>query len=136
MKENKKGFTLIELLAVIVILAIIALIATPLVMKAINTAREGSAKASANNFVSAVEHSYAMAILEGKDIILDEDNTLTNTDEESGLTIEVKGDKPKSYSLVFSNEGTVIDGTVETNGYTVTIGANGTATEAIKVKNN
>ena len=39
---NKKGFTLIELLAVIVILAIIALIATPLVLSLINNAKEGS----------------------------------------------------------------------------------------------
>ena len=33
---NKKGFTLIELLAVIVILAIIALIATPIILGIIN----------------------------------------------------------------------------------------------------
>lgn len=42
MKQNKKGFTLIELLAVIVILAIIALIATPLIMDVINDAKEGA----------------------------------------------------------------------------------------------
>lgn len=36
---NNKGFTLIELLAVIVILAIIALIATPIVLGIINDAR-------------------------------------------------------------------------------------------------
>ena len=40
MKE--KGFTLIELLAVIVVLAVIALIATPLVMNAIEDARKGT----------------------------------------------------------------------------------------------
>ena len=43
MKSNQKGFTLIELLAVIVILAVIALIATPLVMGVINRARENAA---------------------------------------------------------------------------------------------
>lgn len=37
---NKKGFTLIELLAVIVILAVIALIATPVIMNAISSAKE------------------------------------------------------------------------------------------------
>ena len=36
---KNKGFTMIELLAVIVILAIIALIATPVVIKTINNAR-------------------------------------------------------------------------------------------------
>ena len=40
----KKGFTLIELLAVIVILAIIALIATPIVLGIINEARDNSRK--------------------------------------------------------------------------------------------
>ena len=35
MKEKNKGFTLIELLAVIVILALIALIATPIILNVI-----------------------------------------------------------------------------------------------------
>ena len=42
----KKGFTLIELLAVIVILAIIALIATPIVIDIINDTKLGSVKPS------------------------------------------------------------------------------------------
>ena len=42
--KNKKGFTLIELLAVIVVLAIIALIATPIVMNTIKNAKKGAAK--------------------------------------------------------------------------------------------
>ena len=40
--NKKSGFTLIELLAVIVILAVIALIATPLIMGVIDDARKGS----------------------------------------------------------------------------------------------
>ena len=43
----RKGFTLIELLAVIVILAVIALIATPLIMNVINDAKKNSYKDSA-----------------------------------------------------------------------------------------
>ena len=51
----KKGFTLIELLAVIVILAIIALIATPMILGVIETARKGAAKTSALGYLDAVE---------------------------------------------------------------------------------
>ena len=53
MKERtskNKGFTLIELLAVIVILAVIALIATPLIMRVINNARKNSSKDNAYGF--------------------------------------------------------------------------------------
>ena len=51
------GFTLIELLAVIVILAIIALIATPIILKIINNVREESNKRSIELYVSAVKNS-------------------------------------------------------------------------------
>ena len=44
MKLNKKGFTLIELLAVIVILAIIMLIATPIILNVVEDARQGAAR--------------------------------------------------------------------------------------------
>jgi len=39
---KKKGFTLIELLAVIVILAVIAIIVTPMVMNTIESSRANS----------------------------------------------------------------------------------------------
>ena len=42
--KNKRGFTLSKLLAVIVILAIIALIATPIVLNMINEAIRSSVK--------------------------------------------------------------------------------------------
>lgn len=62
MKENK-GFTLIELLAVIVILAIIALIATPVIMKIINDSRQSAAEESAKLMVSQAELAYNAAYL-------------------------------------------------------------------------
>ena len=55
MFQKKKGFTLIELLAVIVILAVIALIATPLIMNVINDAKKNSFKDSAYGIIKAVE---------------------------------------------------------------------------------
>jgi len=55
---NKKGFTLIELLAVIVILAIIALIATPIILGIIEDAREGAKERSAELIANSVELAY------------------------------------------------------------------------------
>ena len=50
----KQGFTLIELLAVIVILAVIALIATPIILNIIEDARKQSAKSSAELYVDGL----------------------------------------------------------------------------------
>ena len=56
MKRNK-GFTLVELLAVIVILAVIALIATPVVLSMIESSRKGAAESSMLSYTQAVENT-------------------------------------------------------------------------------
>ncbi len=56
MKSNMKGFTLIELLAVIVILAVIALITTPIVLGIINDAKEAANLRSVEAYAKAVEY--------------------------------------------------------------------------------
>ena len=58
---KSKGFTLIELLAVIVILAIIALIATPIVLGIIDESKTNTSKVSAQYIVDAVESAYSIA---------------------------------------------------------------------------
>lgn len=65
MKRNQKGFTLIELLAVIVILAIIALIATPMVLKYIEQSRKGAAERSTEAVAKAAETAYLTAVMNG-----------------------------------------------------------------------
>jgi len=60
---NKKGFTLIELLAVIVILAIIALIATPIILGIIEDTRNSAKSRSAELVVSGVELAYQTAFM-------------------------------------------------------------------------
>jgi len=66
----KKGFTLIELLAVIVILAIIALIATPIILGIINDAREESNERSVELYASAIKNAIAAHQLrKGKEVL-------------------------------------------------------------------
>lgn len=63
--KSKNGFTLIELLAVIVILAIIALIATPIVLNIIERAREGAARSSAYGVIDAARLAYTESMMDG-----------------------------------------------------------------------
>ena len=65
---NNKGFTLIELLAVIVILAIIALIATPIILGIINDTRASASERSAELIVSNVELAYSTAYMKDGNI--------------------------------------------------------------------
>ena len=67
-RRIEKGFTLIELLAVIVILAIIALIATPRIMGAIEQARKEAFRNDVYGIVKAVEKGYMKRQLENEKI--------------------------------------------------------------------
>ena len=113
---KKKGFTLIELLAVIVILAIIALIATPIVMNTIENAKKGAAERSAENYLSAVETEVAKqridgVVLEGEYTIQEDGNLCpageTCTDE-TEIKIDMSGNKPSSGIINIEN-GKVVD---------------------------
>ena len=83
---KKKGFTLIELLAVIVILAIIALIATPIILNIISDSKEESNKRSVELYGKAVENAVAKYQLNNNESI---SGTFTTTD---GKTL-TKGEK-------------------------------------------
>ena len=81
--KKKKGFTLIELVAVLVILAIIALIVTPLVMSIIRKAKIAADKRS----VDAYGRSIELAIAE---YLMDTGDFPTSINQ---LTIEYSGDE-------------------------------------------
>ncbi len=108
MKE-KRGFTLIELLAVIVILAIIALIATPIVLSLISRARKGAAEDSGYGLRKAAQLYYTSSLLNATSF---EEITFkcngTSCKEKDATTGEQKtGDDAKVLS---------IDGTIPDNG--------------------
>ncbi len=125
---KKKGFTLIELLAVIVVLAIIALIATPIVLNLINNAKEGAAKSSATAYVKAVENGVVQELVKnsngkytGKFKV---DSTglklVSDTDNNVKITVDVSGKLPKENSYVVLGEnGTVVSAYFTIDSYNV-----------------
>ena len=82
-KFKMKGFTLIELITVLVIMAILALIVTPLVMSIIRKARVSADRRSIDAYGRSIELAIAGYLL---------DNGTFPTDI-SQLTIEYSGDK-------------------------------------------
>jgi len=62
---KKKGFTLVELLATIVILSVIALIATPIVLNVIEKSKKSSLVASANGLIESANMYYSNQIING-----------------------------------------------------------------------
>ena len=117
MKEKNKGFTLVELLAVIVILALIALIATPIILNVINDAKKQAAKDSAYGYMDAVEKYIVSSELEDKSI---KDGTYRVEDLNS-MGVSVKGSIPDNGNIEIKNKEVKrydigIDGYVVSNG--------------------
>ena len=117
MKEKNKGFTLVELLAVIVILALIALIATPIILNVINDAKKQAAKDSAYGYMDAVEKYIVSSELEDKRI---QDRTYS-VEELNSMGVSVKGSTPDNGNIEIKNSSVKsydigIDGYVVSNG--------------------
>ena len=115
MKEKNKGFTLVELLAVIVILALIALIATPIILNVINDAKKQAAKDSAYGYMDAVEKYIVSSELEDKSIT---DGTYSVEDLNS-MGVSVKGSTPDSGNIEIK-EGAVKSYNLGIDGYYIT----------------
>ena len=124
--KNKYGFTLIELLAVIVVLAIIALIATPIVMNTIKRSKKGAAERSADNYIKQVETAVAEErlskneVLEGEYQITSDGNLCrdksASCSDDNKIKIEMSGTKPTSGKIKITN------GSVDQSSSSMTIG--------------
>lgn len=86
---NKKGFTLIELLAVIVILAILMLLATPSVLKIMNNAKSNAADTEVLTLLKAAQTQYASdAASEGSTEVTYSSKTSKKLDIDGGGGLE------------------------------------------------
>ena len=116
---KRKGFTLIELLAVIVVLAIIALIATPIVMNTIKNAKKGAAERSADNYIKQVETAVAESRIDGTKIAngdyqIQSDGNLCpasgcGENDKNKITIDMSGNKPTSGRIKIKNNAVLSD---------------------------
>ena len=79
----KKGFTLIELLAVIIILAIIALIATPIILNVIEDARKSTGKSEASMILSGINNYCATSAMKNQ-----LDGSIDICNDTDGVTID------------------------------------------------
>lgn len=108
MRKNSKGFTLIELLAVIVVLAIIALIATPIVLNLIDRARIGAAESSSTAYVKAFENGILSEMVDNPTMTICDSYTVsgktaTCASGSATITVDVDGTVPKSGTITMAD---------------------------------
>ena len=136
MKQNQKGFTLIELLAVIVILAIIALITTPIVLNVIADSRNKAAVNKMYGVVDAVRLAYTQnQYSESPESGTNGKITITFPSATLGSTpISISGDKPTAGSVIIDTEtGKIYTGTdVQFDGYSCQVPQNDSGSGANK----
>ena len=104
---KRKGFTLIELLAVIIVLAIIALIATPIIFNVIENAKIKSLENSCYGVIDAVRTNYSENLLNSTRECKDEnDKNCGGKIETNGNVKEltVAGEQPSGGSWVIVND--------------------------------
>ena len=134
MKNKFKGFTLIELLAVIVILAIIALIASPIVIGVIEDSRMEAAERGAEAYIESVKNYSITNIFDNENAKLDGEYTVAagklNGSGVTNKAMDISGALPTTGKLVY-DDNTLTSGYLVINGYKVTI-ENGKVTKSEK----
>ena len=100
--KKRNGFTLIELLAVIIVLAIIALIAMPIIFNVIENAKLKAMENSTYGVIDAVRMQYM------EELLNDEDGTLTLEGDVDDLTLS--GEHPNGGTWEIVNAADVTTG--------------------------
>ena len=128
MYKKHKGFTLIELLAVIIILAIVALIATPIILNVIDDARTSAGKSEANmilgginNYCASIEMKKQLGTLDSEDV--DCSSKTSFTEEEIGKMVNLGN--ANVISNTYSN-GKLTELVIKSNNHTFTLCPSGT----------
>ena len=119
MKLNNKGFTLIELLAVIVILAIIALIVTPVISNIISKAKQATNARSVEGHVKDIQIAIMSAAFDEGSLNLSAYNQTT------GALPTSLANAVNSSNRVVCTSYEIADGTVK-NATGCTVDGNGT----------
>ncbi len=106
---KRKGFTLIELLAVIVILTIIMVIATPIIIKTIEDAKKSAFKNSVYGIIKAVEFNYFKQLLNTPKIEPVQYKYVNGEESSSleGFKLEYKGAKPQDGVIEVDQKGRI-----------------------------
>ena len=138
---KNEGFTLIELLAVIVVLAIIALIATPMILGVVEKARKGAAESSALGWIDSIEKYIILHDLNASEYPYELKNgtwnaAAANSNLENKSLNEIiftKGELPKSGTITINNKGKVTDYSLVFGVYIVTP-KNGNPSTAVATK--
>ena len=96
---KKKGFTLIELLAIVIILGIVAVIATPIIIDIIGDARRKANYVTAVNLIKAADNYYAESLIDPvKRINIRNISNIYND-------VDVQGKRPAEGELYVNNKG-------------------------------
>ena len=125
----KFRFTLIELLAVIVILAVIALIATPIILNIVDKARGKGRSQTANGVLTAAKYFYMESVLDtnveypstGLEFVCngeactatvgatikDEGIALLSAEELTTYSLKFSGKVPSSGSIIVTTDGVI-----------------------------
>ena len=116
--KNKKGFTLVELIAVVVIIGIIAIIATPNIIRMVDNGKKNQFIADAKQMISKTKYQIKLEKYESNFTV--EDNCMIITAKKLGIN-ELEDADGNSYDLSESKVKRCIDTDGNQTYYVMTI---------------